>query len=331
MKEEFTNIEQSEIVEKYIKGIKPCDIAIEYNTDEHHIRVILKEKQIDRKYNAFQSELSNRIIELHKAGFLHKDIRYILLVSDIGINKTLDRNNVPRMSYEERNQRYNRNSHYFDIIDNSDKAYILGWLFSDGNNFPDHNAISLSVQSEDVEILEYIKDQIQYEGDIRVKKVSIGDKKYKDQALLCINDSYMSKQLYNLGLINNKSLTLTFPTSIPEQYMSHFLRGYFEGDGCIYNDDKNNKTQTSIVGTYEFVIKIQEYMTKIGCKSCVIKQNKKGKYKDSDTWIVRICGNKSSYKFLSWIYKDATMVLKRKYDKFLYMKDNYCNGKSYVE
>lgn len=329
MKIEFNDCEQNEIIEKYNKGIKPCDIAEEYKTDEHYIRTILKEKQIDRQYNKFKSELINRVIDLHKAGFLHKDINYLLLVSNSGINKILDRNQISRMSYEERNQKYKRDSNYFDTINTSDKAYILGWLFADGNNFSKHNAITLSVQSQDIEILEYIKDQLRYEGEIRTKKYP--NTNYKEQKFLCINDSHMSKTLYSLGIIDNKSLFIKFPTYIPEEYISHFIRGYFEGDGCISLDLKRNKAQTSIVGTYDFVSKVQEYMNVLGCKSTVFKQYKTGKYKDSNTWVVRICGNKSSYKFLSWIYKDATMCLKRKYDKFIYMKDNYCNGKSYVE
>lgn len=41
----------------------------------------------------------------------------------------------------------------------------------------------------------------------------------------------MCEDLINLGCVPNKSLILKFPTFdiVPEKYMSHFIRGYFDG------------------------------------------------------------------------------------------------------
>lgn len=35
-----------------------------------------------------------------------------------------------------------------------------------------------------------------------------------------------------MGLYPNKSLTMQFP-SIPKRFLGHFIRGYFDGDGCV--------------------------------------------------------------------------------------------------
>jgi intein-encoded DNA endonuclease-like protein len=38
--------------------------------------------------------------------------------------------------------------------------------------------------------------------------------------------------LEKLGLCPNKSLTISFP-KVPKKYLAHFIRGYFDGDGCV--------------------------------------------------------------------------------------------------
>ena len=57
--------------------------------------------------------------------------------------------------------------------------------------------------------------------------------KYK----LSIAYAKLSDDAYKLGVVYNKSLVLTFPTFdiVPEKYMNHFIRGYFDGDGCVWD------------------------------------------------------------------------------------------------
>lgn len=36
------------------------------------------------------------------------------------------------------------------------------------------------------------------------------------------------------GCVPNKSLILTFPRTIPDNLIHHFIRGYFDGDGSVF-------------------------------------------------------------------------------------------------
>lgn len=60
-------------------------------------------------------------------------------------------------------RKYQLDEHYFDSIDTPNKAYILGFLHSDGSNFPDKSTISLSLQEEDIDILERIRKELKSE------------------------------------------------------------------------------------------------------------------------------------------------------------------------
>ncbi len=43
----------------------------------------------------------------------------------------------------------------------------------------------------------------------------------------------MYNDLRTLGFTSRKSLKLKMP-KIPQKYLGHFVRGYFDGDGCVY-------------------------------------------------------------------------------------------------
>ena len=79
--------------------------------------------------------------------------------------------------------------------------------------------------------------------------------------------------LKKLGCVENKSLILTFPSKeqVPEEFIYHFIRGYFDGDGSICKKEKSNCTNYSIniVGTESFIKSLSQYFN-YGNKS---KQN----------------------------------------------------------
>lgn len=75
-----------------------------------------------------------------------------------------------------------------------------------------------------------------------------------------IHNTKLVRQIINLGCFPRKSLTLKFPTFdiVPEQYMSHFIRGYFDGDGSV-SEGKNVKV--NFTGNTEFIIALRNYLS----------------------------------------------------------------------
>ena len=319
MKTKFSQNEQQQIINDYKNGIDVDNIIIKNDTSEHYIRKILKENQIDRQYNTFTRELENRVIKYYEEGKLQKEIKHLLLVSGTGILKIIDRNNIPRQPYTIRNRRYNRNSFYFDNIDTPNKAYILGLIFADGNNFSGgrHYTITIVLQEEDFEVLESIRKEIEYEHPLFYDQRNIKNPKHKNTYRLVIQDEYMSKQLNNLGVVNNKSLKVKFPDYISDELMPHFIRGYFDGDGSISYDYKRNKAHTSLCGTYDFVSHVSEILHNMGVNNYITHPKQSG---DHNTYVMKTCGNKSTYNYLTWLYTDAGIKMERKYQRYL----NFC-------
>lgn len=111
-------------------------------------------------------------------------------------------------------------------------AYTLGYLYADGS-MEDASYIRgkyIRVSSVERENIKKIKTWLDSEHTIVPQKPTTDNGKVK--YLLRIGSHEIYNDLIKLGLYPNKSLTIKFP-SIPKKYLAHFIRGYFDGDGCV--------------------------------------------------------------------------------------------------
>ena len=316
----FTNEDERRIIDMYQNNISIDDIIEYFNTQEHDIRMVLKCNSIDRKYNYFSDELYKRIETLYNNKRTCKDIANSVLISETSVTKILKKRGIRIRTYSENNRRYSLNEHYFDKIDTQNKAYILGILWADGCNHVPHHSITLQLQEEDYDVVSFVKKELGYGGPIQFIKRGESNPKHKNAYKLCINSEYMSNKLNEIGMVNAKSLILKFPECMPDKFYPHFIRGYFDGDGCISYDEKRQKCCTKTAGTKEMCCKLSEILSDIGCKHHIIHPKQ---CKDSNTFIIQTGGNKSSLLLLDYMYDNDEFHMDRKYQKYLYFKEKY--------
>lgn len=163
---------------------------------------------------------------------------YHKLISDV-----LSENNVKRIGNNKR--KYNLNEYYFDDINTPNKAYILGFFYADGCNIMNKSTVAMSLEEKDKEILEKIRFEIGSERKLEfIEQSKRKDKNnnyhYKDMWRLLLFSSHICKALDNLGMMPNKSLKLKFPKWLNKNLYSHFIRGYFDGDGSLSLYQKPN-------------------------------------------------------------------------------------------
>ena len=147
-------------------------------------------------------------------------------------------------------RRYNLNETYFDNIDTPEKAYILGLFYSDGSINMSKSTIALSLQEEDRDLLEKIR--IMIGSDKPLEYLDYSNKhdfgySYKNQYRLLFFSSYMCMSLVDKGVIQNKSLKITFPNWIDKTLIPHFVRGVFDGDGSICQQIKNENNHAILL------------------------------------------------------------------------------------
>ena len=111
-------------------------------------------------------------------------------------------------------------------------------------------------------------------------------------------------------MVKAKSLILKYPV-IDESLNSHFIRGYFDGDGCIRIGDKNTGV-FSVCGTKSFLTKIRT----IFIKKCNVKKVSIYKFKKKKGYELRYKGNINCTLIRNFLYKESSIYMKRKYDIF---------------
>ena len=116
------------------------------------------------------------------------------------------------------------------------------------------------------------------------------------------------QDLNKLNIKERKTFNATFP-NINKEFYNHFIRGYFDGDGSI-SIDKFGNSSFSLAGTLNILEKIQEILIK-ECNLNKIKIYSKGKI-----GFLQYGGNTQVPKIGNWLYKNSTIFLKRKKEKF---------------
>ena len=265
-------------------------------------------------------DLDRKIISLYKTGLTTYQVSKQISCSQTFVMNCLKRHNIPTRSTSSYNTKYITNINFFKIIDSQEKAYFLGLLYADGNNYIRKNhsyEVSIKLQIQDKLILEKFRDYIC--PNLKLKEI-IDKRTNNKHVLLKINNKELSNQLTNLGCIPNKSLSLTFP-KIEEKLINHFVRGYFDGDGSLYNR-KQTKTGYvnygwQITSTKMFCESLKIYLNKLDIHSSMKLACSKT---NNITCTLSVGGNKQIIKLLNWIYKDSALHLDRKYEKYLKLK-----------
>ncbi len=208
---------------------------------------------------------------------------------------------------------------YFEQVDTEDKAYFLGLLYADGANDEKKCSVRLMLAEDDKYILETFKGYLQTTKPLRLYKRSKLNPKWKDCFALDIENKKMSKDLAKLGCMGRKTFKLLFPTFLPEELQHHFIRGYFDGDGCItYSKKIPNRSQNiflSFTGTTEFLLELQKILIS-NLDFTQTKLSKRHKDRVDNIYTLAYGGNLQAMKFKNWLYKDATIYFTRKYNKF---------------
>lgn len=209
-------------------------------------------------------------------------------------------------------------------------AYVLGFIAADGS-LEDATYLRgkyLRVCSNDLEIIDKIRSVMCSEHrvqKIKPKEFTFNNKIYvsKEKYLLRIGSHEIYDDLVRLGITPHKSKTIKFP-SVPGSFISSFIRGYFDGDGCVsiyYKNKRLSATFTS--GSKSFLEQLSDVISK------ALRKKRHEVFINNRAFQLKY-STKEAVLLLRKIYSAASekLYLERKYNKFLeflrlYPKWNY--------
>lgn len=220
----------------------------------------------------------------------------------------------------------NFNEFYFDSIDTEEKAYILGYYWADGcisyspldkTNPKNIYTIEMSLQGSDIEILDLIKKEFNTSRPILTGDVVTPKGNISTRCRLLVNSKHMWETLNSYGCTPRKSLTERFPKKTifkTEDLIRHFIRGYFDGDGCVSYANKEHTVGTiQILGTESFLKSLLGYLPK-ETQNLTIRHNH-----NNENEVIRLINtsHNKACKILHYLYDNANVYLTRKYNRYV--------------
>lgn len=199
--------------------------------------------------------------------------------------------------------KYKYDESFFIDINTEEKAYWLGFMYADGYVSEKDCKFELGLKGDDINHVEKFRDTIVPGKPIYIRK--------KDGSCrLNGTNKNITTSLIEKGCVPNKSKILEFPTTdiVPEYLMKHFLRGFFDGDGCIHICSRNDKGVASwTCGSKSFLEDLKKFLEKtLDISKTVISIDYNGCCE------YRHHGN-SALTVLQYLYDGCSIYLDRKY------------------
>lgn len=125
----------------------------------------------------------------------------------------------------------------------------------------------------------------------------------------------MANDLAKYNIVPNKTYTYE-PVALDPELMSHYFRGYFDGDGCLTVWNKKYEYpcyyKVSIAGFRHNLIKMAALLDSIGIHLSFVEDNRK--YRNNLRFGKIVTNNKKvTFIFLKYIYRDCSgLYLPRK-------------------
>lgn len=231
-------------------------------------------------------------------------------MNDRTVKRLLIENGVKiRNIQEAHHTSYKMNDQYFSEQGHN-QAYIIGFLGADGNISKKDNRVELELFSEDYEILEKIRKELELERPVKIYQCANGYIKNK----LYFYSKQIKKDLLNYGLVPNKTYSedYKFPYALNKEYIIDYIRGLFDGDGSVKDTH----------GTVTFQIdssnkKLLEEIQKFLKEEYNIETQITFRHEVNIDLYRLYCYGEQSKKIFRVLYTDGTLFLKRKHDKWL--------------
>lgn len=219
---------------------------------------------------------------------------------------------------------YGFNNCFFEgKIKTEEQAYVLGVIYADGtiSSPPHRKHMRLSIQQRDERWLKKIAKLFGKENNISHRtRITLVNSLECKMCYFTLFGEKIWNDLYSKGIKPRKSKidNSDILNYIPDYLLHHFIRGVFDGDGCIQDD----KPTFQITGKKN----ILEDILIILCNKLKIKR-KKIMFKENSSYNLVIGGRTQVLLVREWLYKNATIFLERKKNKFYNIKEKQYTSK----
>lgn len=199
------------------------------------------------------------------------------------------------------------------------RSYFLGLLMADGSF--NHKRGDVRFSMSDKQIIKDLAIITNYRNKISESKNWTGFGKGSTSFAISFCNKEVAEFLRDEGFINKKTGNEFIPSCISEKTFFHFLRGLFDGDGCI-TYCANKRTGKKYL-SFDITSQSEQFLTNIlntlrRFDVISSKSNVTINYgsKNNDCFRIRL-GHKDSISVCKRMYEVSNIKLERKYNKYL--------------
>ena len=233
--------------------------------------------------------------------------------------------NYPLYTNHISNRRIRHN--FFEKIETELQAYLLGFYAADGNINEKRKTFRIHLQKQDSELIYLYKDIIS--PDARTFTINEHQTTGRNGMLVTAHESFgvditsskLCEDLVKLGIGYNKSYEELHIPDIPKHLIRHFIRGYFDGDGCFVGNVVKPKDRPNYyVRMYISIIAkkptiLNEFIKFFSEYNLIVNLNY---LKRDDAYRFTTSSKKVCRAIYHLLYDNANFYLSRKYKKFNY-------------
>jgi len=221
----------------------------------------------------------------------------------------------------------NKRDRAFEKIEDQETAYWVGFLLADGTVY--RGSLVLAIKDKD-HIMKF-KHFLGCNSPI-VEAPSTNWETYEPIWILRIGCNRIIHDLAKYRVINKKTHNKRIE-NIPDGYISHFIRGFFDGDGCVsVNSHKKHPSWIpSLQLTFTSNKKMIENIQSVLVQYCDVKKAKFFQSKQYHTSFILSFSAKQARNVAKWMYSDANVFMTRKkkiFDEYMQLYGNKLDSKN---
>lgn len=225
-------------------------------------------------------------------------------IAPTNIRGILRRHAVPLRTSQMSRRHFTCNTDFWREIRTEPEAYWLGFIAADGSVSTTSRALSIGLQLRDTEHLQKFNRAL-----ISTYPVKQTGGRYP-RCSLNISEPLLADNLAQYGVVPRKTWCLSWPT-LPGWAIPHYVRGYFDGDGCIIFSVDSPQAAITIIGYHPFLIRLQRELI----EQCDLRLTKLTPIGTGPASRLTYGGRRQVARIARWMYDGAATWLDRKYNR----------------
>ena len=229
---------KDEIIAYYQSGATQREVTSEFNISRDKFRYLLlyEDVPIRRSHSklSVDEETQQEIVEDYQNNTTFAEIKDRYGTGRKQVYSILGKNKVelrgPGWHSSETNRKYEWDYEFF-TRETPETYYWAGFILADGclrvDEKASHDQIEVALSTKDLDHLKEFCDAVDISHD------AINFRSDADICRVALNKQGLHEDVERFGIVPNKTYDWHDPEPIPEKYLPHFLRGWFDGDGSV--------------------------------------------------------------------------------------------------